>query len=68
MLRRNDREGNLLFSPFSLSAAMAMVKAGAKGSTATEIQQGMRYPADDNVLYRGFKSLLSNLKVNIAKG
>ena len=42
-----------------------MVKAGASGSTATGIQRGMRYPADDTVLFEGFRSLLSTLKVNI---
>src|SRR6266550_3945000 len=35
---------NLIFSPFSLSACIGMLKAGAAGDTATEIQRGMHYP------------------------
>lgn len=36
--------GNLIFSPFSISTALSMVRAGARGATATEI---------DRVLHQG---------------
>jgi len=35
---------NIFFSPYSISTAMAMVAAGARGSTATEIEKAMRFP------------------------
>ncbi|XP_021950951.1 leukocyte elastase inhibitor isoform X4 [Folsomia candida] len=55
-------DGNLIFSPYSLSAVMAMVKAGAKGRTANDIQTAMKYPTDDNTLFKGYKALLESLK------
>ncbi|CAG7786209.1 unnamed protein product [Allacma fusca] len=61
---KEQNPGNLLFSPFSLSSAMAMVKAGARGVTADEIQKGMRYPASDRTLYNGYSVLLDSLKSN----
>jgi serpin B len=64
VLKDQNPGGNLLFSPFSLSAAMAMVKAGASGVTADEIQKGMRYPASDKILYSGYSVILDSLKSN----
>ncbi len=56
-------DGNLIFSPYSLSAVMAMVKAGAKGQTAKDIQMAMKYPTNDDTLFQGYKALISSLKV-----
>jgi len=53
---------NIIFSSFSLSSVVAMVKAGARGKTATDIQTGMRFPEDDDVLYRGYRALLNVVK------
>lgn len=41
-LRRNRTGENLCFSPFSISAALAMVHAGTRGQTAREISSVMR--------------------------
>ena len=35
--------GNLFFSPFSISSAMAMVDVGARSETATEIEKTMHW-------------------------
>ena len=35
---------NIFFSPYSISTAMAMVDAGARGATATEIEKAMLEP------------------------
>lgn len=39
-----DKEGNLFFSPYSISTAMAMVYNGARGSTETQMARVMHYP------------------------
>jgi serpin B len=38
-------KGNVVFSPWSITAAMAMNRAGAAGETAKEIDTAMRVPA-----------------------
>src|SRR5262249_52585604 len=40
-------EGNQFFSPFSLSAALAMTAAGARGDTAAEMTRVLRLPPPD---------------------
>lgn len=44
-----DDEGNIFYSPFSISIALSMTYAGARGDTATEMEQVMHYnlPQDD---------------------
>jgi len=37
-------EGNLFFSPYSISTALAMTYAGAKGQTETQMAQALRFP------------------------
>ena len=39
-----SREGNVWFSPYSITEAMAMVHEGAKGNTVTEIASAMQFP------------------------
>jgi len=55
--------GNLIFSGFSISTVIGMIKAGAKGVTAEEIQKGLSFP-DDETLFKGYNSLLESLKSN----
>ncbi len=40
-------EGNLAFSPASISLAFAMTYAGANGATATQMKKVLHFPADD---------------------
>jgi serpin B len=42
-----DRTRNIFFSPHSVSAAMSLVHAGAKGRTAKQLAAAMDYPTDD---------------------
>jgi len=54
--------GNVFFSPFSLSMALAMVYAGAKGETARQIGRVLRFGADHSDLYHAFSNLFRNLQ------
>ncbi len=42
LLDRLDRNGNLCYSPTSIALAMAMVRAGARGTTATQMDTVLR--------------------------
>jgi serpin B len=42
----NREEGNLFFSPYSISVALAMVYEGARGTTAEEIQSVFHFPTE----------------------
>lgn len=46
---RKSEEGNLFFSPYSLSAALAMIYEGARGKTEEEMQAVLHVPADPEV-------------------
>lgn len=59
--------GNVFFSPFSISTAMAMVQEGARGQTATEIQNVFHYPSDSNVLHSSFAAVQNDLNTSDAK-
>jgi len=56
-----NKEGNLLMSPFSVSAVMAMVSAGAKGNTLTQIRKGLSFPTPSS-LQLGYQDTLPALK------
>ena len=65
---------NIFFSPFSVSAALAMVYAGAKGNTKTEMGEVLKFDNvnDNNVhigfrkLFEGFDDPTNNYTVNVA--
>jgi serpin B len=40
----HDRPGNLFFSPYSISAALAMAREGAVGDTAREMDAALEHP------------------------
>ena len=48
-LLREEEEGNLVMSPFSVSAVMAMVSAGAVGNTLKQIMSGLCFPSQDSL-------------------
>ena len=52
-----SEEGNLFFSPHSLSTVMAMVYAGADGETASQMRESMSFRPDDSELHRAFNHL-----------
>ena len=44
-----DRSTNLICSPLSVQVALAMVRNGAAGTTATEMDRALRYPPLDDL-------------------
>ena len=40
----NNRKGNLFLSPYSISTALAMTYAGARGETETEMAKALQFP------------------------
>jgi serpin B len=64
-LKKED--GNLFFSPYSISTALAMVYEGAKGKTADEIQAVFRFPIEDNVRRPAFAAIYNELNKTDSK-
>ena len=58
-----DEEGNLFFSPLSISTALAMVYAGAGGETAAQMAEVLHFQPDREALHAAFGELLDDLKV-----
>jgi serpin B len=54
--------GNVFLSPFSVSTALAMTAAGARGATLDEMVKVLRLPADPAKADAGFRALLDRLK------
>ena len=52
-----DREGNLFFSPYSISLALAMAYAGARGETAAEMAQALHFTLPQERLHPAFNAL-----------
>ncbi|MBI2859726.1 MAG: serpin family protein [Chloroflexi bacterium] len=50
-------DGNLFYSPYSISAAMAMVYGGARGETEKEIASALRFTLPQAQLHPAFNSL-----------
>ena len=53
--------GNTLFSPISISAALAMAYAGANGQTATQMASVLHFAGDSDAVEQEFGTLLSDL-------
>lgn len=49
--------GNLAFSPYSISTALAMTFAGARGRTAAEMASALHFDGDGAALHAGFARL-----------
>ncbi len=49
--------GNLFFSPYSISTALAMTWAGARGQTEKQMAQVLHFSLPQNQLHRAFGSL-----------
>lgn len=56
--------GNLFFSPYSVSASMAMAYAGARGQTKDEMIKALHFDSDEKKLHSAFKDLSSSIKEN----
>ena len=62
-LRGND--GNLFFSPYSISSALALTYAGAAGDTRSQMEKALHFPQNEQV-HAGFSRLGKDL-ANTAK-
>ncbi|XP_040334092.1 alpha-1-antichymotrypsin [Herpailurus yagouaroundi] len=55
---------NVIFSPLSISTALAFLSLGARGTTLTEILEGLKFnltETPDTEIHRGFRHLLQSL-------
>lgn len=50
-------DGNLFFSPYSISSALAMTYAGARGETATQMAETLYFPPAQDALPPAFANL-----------
>jgi serine protease inhibitor len=66
--RLRTAEGNLFFSPYSISTALAMTYAGARGETAVQMAQTLRFQLDEAVLHPAFGHLEAMLNEIEQKG
>ncbi|MCS7167534.1 MAG: serpin family protein [Gemmatales bacterium] len=53
-----ERQGNVFFSPFSISTALAMTSAGARGNTLAQMEKTLHFPFEQKRLHEAFGSLL----------
>ncbi|XP_023587434.1 alpha-1-antichymotrypsin [Trichechus manatus latirostris] len=63
-LALNTSEENIIFSPISISTALAFVSLGARGTTLTEILEGLMFnltEIPEAEIHQGFQHLLSTL-------
>lgn len=54
-------EGNLFFSPFSISTALGMTYAGARGDTADEMARTLHFARDKDGPHAAFRGLLAQI-------
>ena len=48
-LRKNDENGNLFFSPYSISVALTIAFEGARGNTAEEMRSVLHTPKNEDI-------------------
>jgi serpin B len=56
-----SQPGNLFFSPFSISSALAMTYAGARGKTAEEMENVLYFDLKQEELHKGFSRVQSEI-------
>ena len=57
----SQEEGNLFFSPYSISTALAMTYAGARGETETQMKGTLCFTLPQSVLHSAFRGLDTDL-------
>ena len=65
-LRTSD--GNIFFSPYSISTALAMTYAGARGETEKQMAKAMHFSLSQDKLHPAFSNLQDKLKKVQKKG
>lgn len=63
------QKGNLFFSPYSISVALAMTYAGARGETERQMAEALRFAREQGHLHATFASLTADVaEAGKAKG
>jgi serpin B len=52
-----DKDGNLFYSPYSISLALAMTYGGARGETETQMADALNFSLPQNQLHPAFNAL-----------
>jgi serine protease inhibitor len=60
--RLDQKEGNIVFSPYSISTALAMAYGGARGDTAAEMAKTLHFDLGQERLHPVFRELASSLQ------
>jgi serpin B len=58
---KDSEKGNLFFSPFSISSALAMTYAGARGNTAKEMEQALHFSLGQERLHPVYGAFIQEL-------
>jgi len=66
--RLRGQKGNLFFSPYSISTALAMACGGARGNTEKQMAQVLHFPSVPKETHAGLKRLQSELDAVEKKG
>lgn len=53
------KDGNLFYSPYSISTALGMTYAGARGQTAEQMAKALRYTLAEDKLHAAFAALIN---------
>ena len=64
----SENEGNIFFSPYSISIAMAMAYAGARGETGEEMANAMNFNLGQDRLHNAFNDLDLRLNADTGEG
>jgi len=57
----SSEEGNVFFSPYSISSALGMTYAGARNNTEQEMKAALQFPGGREEMYRSFGNLQEGL-------
>ena len=60
----SKKEGNIFFSPVSISTTLAIIYAGARGSTAKEMAKTLHFDENQENVHRLFSHLIADLEKN----
>jgi serpin B len=59
---KEQNDGNIFYSPYSLSLALAMAYVGAEGETADQIADALHFTLSDDALHEAFNYLALELE------
>jgi len=65
---KEKEAGNLFFSPYSISVALAMTYAGARGDTAAQMEKVLDFTLGQEKLHSAFSALSDTMKIQKQEG